>query len=221
MNLSKELHVHRSTATLNNMNNDAIEKLTELFMQFPGIGRKQAGRFVYSLLHRNEQYINELVTNIRTLKQYIKQCDRCFRFYPDNQQSICTVCQHSDPATLLVVEKDADLINVQKTKMYQGSYFVLGGFISSHDNKRSFARVAELLQRIEQDYQQNILKEIIFGLSLSPEGEHTRLRLISMIKDRVPGLNFSTLGRGLSTGTELEYSDEATLKYALQSRISE
>ncbi|MFT7327925.1 MAG: recombinational DNA repair protein RecR, partial [Crocinitomicaceae bacterium] len=65
------------------------------------------------------------------------------------------------------------------------------------------------------------LDELIFGLSISPEAEHTQIRLYTMLKDQFPNLVFTTLGRGLSTGTELEYSDTETLKHAFNSRISQ
>lgn len=201
------------------MSSDSIDNLAELFLQFPGIGRKQARRFVYALLHKNQHYTNELIEAIQKLKQQTSQCKKCFRFYPKNNNDVCELCLQADSSTLLIVEKDADLENLQRTKIYNGSYFVLGGFISSHEKRRSYARVDQLIERITLDNQSGILKELIFGLSVSPEAEHTRFRLVAMIKDRFPKITFSTLGRGLSTGTELEYSDEETLKHALQSRM--
>lgn len=198
-----------------------IEQLTELFLQFPGIGRRQAQRFVYTLLHKNPSYVQQLTDSIHKLKESVNQCSQCFRFYQKNGNAICDICSHADKTKLLIVEKDADLENLHKTKVYDGSYFVLGGFISSHDKRKSFVRTDELIERIKRDVDAGMLTEVIFGLSVSPEAEHTRLRLLSMIRDSFPSLTFSTLGRGLSTGTELEYSDTETLKYALQSRIAE
>ena len=205
--------------TIKNMNS-TIDTLTELFLQFPGIGKRQARRFVYALLHKDASYIHSLTHNIQELKKQVHQCRTCYRFHSDVNQEMCGICLQGNPETLLVVEKDADLENLHNTKVYDGCYFVLGGFISSHEKKRSFARTDELLKRIEVDSEKGTLKELIFGLSISPEAEHTRFRLLSMIKDRYPNLTFSTLGRGLSTGTELEYSDSETLKYAITSRMS-
>ena len=196
-----------------------IEKLTELFLQFPGIGKRQARRFVYSLLHKDNQYIQTLVENIVHLKQEINQCSLCFRFYKKDSNLTCSLCAKGDHSQLLIVEKDADLENLHKAQLYEGVYFVLGGYISSHEKKRSYARTEQLIARIKKDSDAGILTEVIFGLSISPEAEHTRFRLLSMIRDSFPNLTFSTLGRGLSTGTELEYSDTETLKYALNSRI--
>ncbi|MCA9352594.1 hypothetical protein KC901_00235, partial [Patescibacteria group bacterium] len=91
----------------------------------------------------------------------------------------------------------------------------------ANEKKRSYARVDKLMERIKRDVKNGKLSEVIFGLSISPEAEHTRIRLYTMLRDEFPNLTFSTLGRGLSTGTELEYSDTETLKYAFESRIQQ
>lgn len=202
--------------------NNRIDKLAELFESFPGIGKRQARRFVYFLLHKNSSYIEELVTNIKQVKAEISQCNECFRFYSDNNKDICPVCiTYQDSNQLMIVEKDADFENLHKTHIYEGKYFILGGFISANEKKRSYARIDQLFTRIERDVKDAHINEVIFALSISPEAEHTRLRLNTMLKDKFPTLAFSTLGRGLSTGTELEYSDTETLKYALNSRITQ
>lgn len=202
--------------------NNRIDKLAELFESFPGIGKRQARRFVYFLLHKNSSYIEELITTIKQVKLEITQCTECFRFFSDGNSKVCPVCKLYDESTqLMIVEKDADFENLHKTHIYDGKYFILGGFISSSDKKRSYARTDQLMTRIERDVSNNKLNEIIFALSISPEAEHTRMRLHSMLKEKFPKLVFSTLGRGLSTGTELEYSDTETLKYALNSRITQ
>lgn len=202
--------------------NNRIDKLAELFESFPGIGKRQARRFVYFLLHKNASYIDELVTSIKQVKAEISQCTECFRFYSDNNKNICPVCiMYQDSDQLMIVEKDADFENLHKTHIYEGKYFILGGFISSNEKKRSYARIEQLFTRVQRDVNADKLKELIFALSISPEAEHTRIRLHTMLKEKFPNLSFSTLGRGLSTGTELEYSDTETLKHAFSSRISQ
>lgn len=201
---------------------NTIDKLAQLFESFPGIGKRQARRFVYFLLHKDMGYIQDLIKGIAEVKQEINQCVECYRFYAKDMNEVCPVCMtHKSSTQIMIVEKDADFENLHKTNIYDGKYFILGGFIESNERKRSFARVNELITRVEQDVAKESLTEIIFGLSISPEAEHTRLRLYSILKDKFPNLIFSTLGRGLSTGTELEYSDTETLKYALKSRIQQ
>jgi len=202
--------------------NNRIDKLAELFESFPGIGRRQARRFVYYLLHKDQGYINELVAGIQNVKAEINQCSECYRFFPKNGSLVCEVCtQAKDSKQLAIVEKDADFENLHKTHVYDGKYFILGGFINANEKKRSYARVDTLIKRIERDTASGALDEVIFALSISPEAEHTRIRLYTMLRDEFPNLTFSTLGRGLSTGTELEYSDTETLKYAFKSRIQQ
>lgn len=201
---------------------NSIDKLAELFQKFPGIGKRQARRFVYFLLHKDSGYTQQLVNEIANIKQDINQCHECYRFYPRDEKSVCPIClNNTETKQLMIVEKDADLENIHKTKLYEGKYFVLGGFIASHEKKRSYARTDQLLTRIKRDIESKSIDEVIFGLSISPEAEHTRLRLYSMIHDHHADLVFTTLGRGLSSGTELEYSDTETLKYALESRITQ
>ncbi len=199
---------------------NSIDTLAELFQSFPGIGKRQARRFVYFLLHKDSSYIQQLLNEIAKVKQDINQCQECYRFYPRDEKSICPICLGAhEEKQVMIVEKDADLENINKTNLYHGKYFVLGGFIASHEKKRSYARTEQLLTRITRDVEAKNIDEVIFGLSISPEAEHTRLRLYKMIHEQYPDLKFTTLGRGLSSGTELEYSDTETLKYALESRI--
>ena len=100
-------------------------------MKFPGIGTRQAKRFVYFLLAQNPQYVDELAQEIANLKKTIAQCSSCFRFYPrTNTSPLCTICAgDSDNSTLLVVEKDTDFESVKRSGSYAGKYFILGGTI--------------------------------------------------------------------------------------------
>lgn len=202
--------------------NNRIDKLAELFESFPGIGKRQARRFVYFLLHKDNGYIHELTSGIVNVKSEIDQCHECYRFFPKTGKNICDTCSNAENSNqIMIVEKDADFENLDKTKIYNGKYFILGGFINANEKKRSYARVDQLIKRIKRDTSSGTIREVIFGLSISPEAEHTRIRLYTMLRDQFPDLTFSTLGRGLSTGTELEYSDTETLKHAFNSRISQ
>jgi len=202
--------------------NNRIDKLASLFESFPGIGKRQARRFVYFLLHKDNGYIHELTSGIVNVKSEIDQCHECYRFFPKTGKNMCDTCIQSENSTqIMIVEKDADFENLHKTKIYEGKYFILGGFINANEKKRSYARVDQLIARVRRDTEVGKLSELIFGLSISPEAEHTRIRLYTMLRDQFPDLIFSTLGRGLSTGTELEYSDTETLKHAFNSRITQ
>jgi recombination protein RecR len=204
---------------------NSISKLARLFEQFPGIGPRQAKRFVYFLLTRNPAFINELSTLITELKQEIMLCASCFRFFAADRagSTLCPMCRdkHRDRSTLAIVSTDADLETIEKSHSFNGLYFVLGGsvpILESEPEKR--VRTRELMETLEPRAKSGELKEIILATSLNLEGEHTADFVRSLLSPFIEkyGLKISTLGRGLSTGTELEYSDADTIKNALKNR---
>ena len=200
----------------------SIDNLAQLFMKFPGIGTRQAKRFVYFLLAQDPHFVENLAREISELQKTITQCTGCFRFYPCvGTETVCSVCLgDADSATLMVVEKDTDFDSVRRSGSYAGRYFVLGGAIPvlEHD-PASKIRIRELLRRIESGAGEG-LSEIILALSANPEGDFTRdyvARILEPIAKKY-GIIVTTLGRGISTGTELEYSDGDTLRHALKNR---
>lgn len=200
----------------------SIEHLATLFMKFPGIGTRQAKRFVYFLLAQDPHFVDDLAREITNLKKTITQCSSCFRFYPrTTTTSLCNICAgDSDHTTLLVVEKDTDFESVRRSGSYAGKYFILGGTIPVlATDPASKIRIRELVTRIEQGVPDG-LSEIILALSVNPESDFTREYIIKTLEPIAQKYNLSitTLGRGLSTGTELEYSDGDTLRYALKNR---
>jgi recombination protein RecR len=206
---------------------DSIDKLTEIFKEFPGIGERQARRFVYFLMFRNADYANNLSKLILDLKKEVSQCKDCFKFFLSKKttSNLCDICssQNTDSSLLMVVEKDSDLESMHKSKIYSGKYFILGGLVPIVEkNTKSRVRIEELKNKITSSPKpgQEILREVILAFSLSPQGEHTDQYVREQIKDICDEQNIkiSSLGRGLSTGTELEYSDNDTLKNALKNR---
>ncbi|OGI85902.1 hypothetical protein A3A01_01190 [Candidatus Nomurabacteria bacterium RIFCSPLOWO2_01_FULL_39_17] len=202
---------------------NSIEKLTEIFKEFPGIGERQAKRFVYFLVFRNGSYAENLSKLILELKKEVAQCKECFRFFILNakKDNICEICAdpHSDSSALMVIEKDSDLESMKKSRVYHGKYFILGGLVPIVEkDTKSRVRIEELKTRIKKA--DNELKEIILAFSLNPQGEHTDVYVRGEIKGiaEKSGIKISSLGRGLSTGTELEYSDNDTLRNALKNR---
>src|SRR3989338_1575887 len=206
---------------------DIIDKLTEIFKEFPGIGERQARRFVYFLMSRTPAYNENLTGLVLELKKEIAQCGECFRFFivgknpaKDGASKICDICSnvHTDSSILMIVEKDSDLESVKKSRVYNGKYFILGGLVPIVEkNTKKRIRIEELEEKIKNNKK---LKEIILAFSISPQGDHTDSYVREQIKDIVEKLKIkiSSLGKGLSTGTELEYSDNDTLKNALKNR---
>lgn len=197
---------------------NSVEKLTEFFARFPGIGPRQAKRFVYFLLSRSGDYSSELAKAIQSLKKEISQCTECMRFYAKNGQvsKLCSVCSDEtrDHSMLMIVPRDIDFEAVEKSGGYNGYYFILGGVVpilEKEPEKR--IRLKEFDSRIKND---NAIKEIILAMNANLDGENTA----EFIKQKYQSLPlvFTMLGRGLSTGAELEYADPETLKSAFLHR---
>ncbi len=201
---------------------DNTQKLIELFKEFPGIGPRQAKRFVYFLLNRNPGYANDLATLIREVRSTVHSCDTCFRFFPNTTETTCPTCrdQNRDKKALMIVSHDVDFENIEKTHFYNGYYFILGGTVPILEkNPEKRIRQKELLETLERKISGG-LNEIILALNYNPEGENTLSYISEIIKPLTDknNIKISTLGRGLSTGTELEYSDSDTIKNALKNR---
>jgi|SRR5581483_266839 len=193
---------------------DTTDKLIELFKEFPGIGPRQAKRFVYFLLHKNPNYVKELSDLITEVKSAVHVCEMCFRFFP-GKETMCSICRDPkrDSKSLMIVSHDIDFENIERSKVYNGHYFILGGIVPILEkNPEKRIRQKELLETIKK----RNLSEIILALNYNPEGENTRMYLEEILKPL--NIKISTLGRGLSTGTELEYSDPDTIKNALKNR---
>lgn len=193
-----------------------LDKLIEYFLQFPGIGSRQAKRFAYFLADKDEQYIKSFTEAILQVRKNIKQCQTCFRFFEPKADFglLCNVCSsiNRDKFLLMVVEKDMDLDNIEKSGVYNGKYFVLGGVIALTNNKQNNLHFKELFEKVQKEKP----REIILALSATVEGENTS-RYIEKILEPLK-VKITKLGRGLSTGTELEYSDSETIKNALANR---
>lgn len=194
------------------------DKLIELFLKFPGIGPRQAKRFVYFLAGENNDYVNKLAELIIETKSGMKQCESCFRYYEEKnnekEKKLCHICSSvtRNNDLIMIVEKDVDLENIERMNVFNGKYFVLGGLISLSGNETADIKLKQLYDKIQKEKP----SEIILATSATTEGENTNLyieRILEPLQVKV-----SRLGRGLSTGAELEYSDTETIENALQNR---
>jgi recombination protein RecR len=197
---------------------DTIERLSAIFERFPGIGPRQAQRFVQFLLRSSPALRRELVTSLQALGGSVHQCPHCMRYHAGDEK-ICSLCADSqrDAHVLAVVASDADLSALEKSGTYRGAYFVLGGTISLASEKTDGLRVKQLLAGLAARMKTG-LQEIILAFPANPEGDATAIRVHEEITAAQEGLTVTTLGRGLSTGSELEYADPETLKSALENR---
>lgn len=195
---------------------DRVEELSALFARFPGIGPRQAKRFVYHLLTVSLADRAKLAHLIQDLANDVRQCAECHRFW-SGSGLVCNYCGDPmrDDTLLMLVEKDQDLLAVERAGTYRGRYFVLGGVITL--SGKGAIREESLIKAVEKRTKSG-LKEIVLALSATSEGEHTMDRVRELLRPLREHVRFTELGRGLATGSELEYSDKETLSAAFQNR---
>ena len=200
---------------------DSLTKLAEYFADFPGIGPRQAKRFVYHLLTRNSAQLEEIAQLITEIKRNVRICQGCFRFFPDTKgaATLCTICvnAHREHDELMIVARDVDFESIEKSHTYNGLYFILGGTIPILEKEpERKVRLKELKEKLSK----GAFKEVILSLNITADGENTADYIRSFIQTNFAdkGIKISVLGRGLSTGSELEYVDAETIKNALRNR---
>jgi len=196
------------------MYSPSIQKLIDLFAKFPTVGPRTAARFVFYLMKFSQEEIAELIQTVSTLKEKVKLCSFCFKPF-EGDGELCEICQNPrrDKTLLCVIEKETDLIPIEKTQKYHGRYFILGGTVSRlRKEDMEKLRTKDLQERIKD----SPIEEIIIAFNPTTEGEATVLYLERVLKPL--NKKITRLGRGLPAGGELEYADEETLGSALEGR---
>lgn len=193
---------------------DPLRRLEELFAHFPGIGPRQAKRFVYHIQSRSPAAARELSDLIQEVRRATSECERCHRFFMGGKTGICSTCSdpNRDGTTLMVVARDSDFETIEKSGAFKGLYFILGGTVPILDKEpEKRIRLEALLERVASEKP----AEIILSLNTTPDGDNTA----EIVRKAIPAEHKVTvLGRGLSTGAELEYADSATIRNALENR---
>lgn len=199
---------------------DPLDQLARLLNELPGIGPRQSKRLSYSLLLKSPAYAEELSRLIKEVKLEIRNCSSCMRFISQKSLigGLCNICRNSSRNSnlLMIVARDVDFQSFEKSGVYKGLYFILGGTVPVLEkNYQNFIRLSELKKLLSI----RKVEEIILAHNQTPEGENTAQiieeELSDLFKDQI---KISRLGRGLSTGTELEYSDNETLRNAWKNR---
>jgi len=201
-----------------------LDKLITYFERFPGIGGRQARRFAFHILRLPESETREIAELITNLQSSVVECGRCHRFFSKNggNVTLCSICtdQNRDRSKLMVVERDTDVQSIERSGTYNGLYFILGGIIPLLNTKEpSKLRGGALKSSVDAQLTED-LTEIILGFSVNPDGENTSRYVETLLKEHIETNNLivTQLGRGLSTGSELEYADPETIKNALRNR---
>ena len=195
---------------------ESMQELTELFKRFPGIGQRQAERFARFIASERASYVQQLASSIIETNRVNKRCPDCFVSH-ESDSDTCTLCETRDANIVIVVEKDADIAALESSDSTNDAvYFVLGGLLPIVADQGNGIRIADL-QRI---LQRKTPKEVLIALSAHPDADHTGRYIAERVKETDPNITVSMLGRGLSSGSELEYLDPNTLTEALKGRNS-
>jgi len=192
-----------------------IKKLIDIFSKFPTVGPRTAARFVFYLIQKPKEEIQELMDAISQIKKNVKNCSLCFNAF-ESEGNLCPICSNNsrDKKLLCVVASETDLLAIEKIRKYNGLYFIFGGTVSALKKADvEKLRVKELEARVKKHPE---IQEIILAISSTAEGEATTLYLERLLKPY--NIKMTRLGRGLPVGGELEYADEETLSSALESR---
>lgn len=189
---------------------DAVNEVSKL----PGIGKKTALRLVLHLVKENENRTLALTESLNKLRSQIKFCKTCHNISDDDECAICR-SHRRDKSILCVVEDSNDVMAIENTSQYLGLYHVLGGVISPMNGVGpSELRIESLIVRLSQ--KQSEVKEVILALSPTMEGDTTAFYINRKLKDLA--VKVTSIARGVSVGSELEYSDEITLGRSITGR---
>lgn len=192
----------------------ALEDLIAALGKLPGVGPRTAERYAYYLIKREAVLANQLSSALGNLHPGISYCKKTFALVPAGQDlSDLYTDPKRDKKTVAVVAEPFDIVAIEKTMQFNGTYHVLGGLVSPIDGVGpEQLHIAELMKRIDEDK----VKEIILATNASVEGESTALYIQQQIGGRK--VKLTRLARGLPIGVDLEYADQITLGRALEGR---
>lgn len=196
-----------------NFPSKVLEKAVEEIAGLPGIGRKTALRLALHLLRQPQSQAIALGTALQKLVTEIKYCKECHNFSDFETCEICASPKRSNEI-LCIVEDVRDVLAIENTAKFYGKYLVLGGKISPMEG---IGPHQLNISSIERKLQHGVVKELIFALSATMEGDTTAYYLYRKFKNS--GIRFSSIARGISVGDELEYADEISLGRSIVNRL--
>lgn len=194
----------------------ALEDLIEALGNLPGVGPRTAERYAYFLLRANQRTADLLSDAVANIHERVKACPVTYALI-DSSEDVSSL--YSDPerdkTIIAVVEEPLDIIALERTKQFHGTYHVLGGAMSPIDGiGPEQLHIPELIERIKQDN----VQEVILATNASVEGESTALYIQKHLEEQGVDISMTRLARGIPVGVDLEYADMITLTHALQGR---
>ena len=190
----------------------SLKELIECYKKLPGIGEKSAERMALASLELEQEILDTFSNSIKNVKKNTKRCSICNNFCEENECSICN-SDTRDKTTICIVEEPKNIIHFEKIGSYNGLYHVLDGLISPLDGiTPDQINIEHLLNRVKKQK----IKEIIFALKPSIEGETTILYISKLLENE--DIMISKIAHGIPMGAEIDYLDSLTLEMALEDR---
>jgi recombination protein RecR len=190
-----------------------VRQIVDGFSRLPGIGKRTATRMVLNLLKQSPEEIEELGNLILKIKTDIRYCNLCYNI---SDTELCSICndKNRDRNIICVVEDLRDVIAIENTNQFKGTYHILNGLISPIDGiSAEQLNIESLINRVKEEKP----AELIFALSATIEGDTTMFFISRQLKEL--NLKFTSIARGIAVGGELEYADEITLGRSILNRI--
>ena len=195
-----------------------IEELVKIISKLPGLGPKSSRRIVLKLINNREELVKPLTNTLAQVYKNVIRCNICGNISSKTANCTWKTCSFSDKKNykqICVVESLADKLVVESTGIYKGYNHILGGTLSSLDNKKSDTLlIPSLVERVKK----NNIDEIILALSATVEGQTTLHYIQDILKDT--NVKISKLAKGIPVGAELEFLDDGTLFSAFKNRVS-
>lgn len=191
-------------------NIESMEKLINAFTYLPGVGRKTAERYAYSIISLPNDDVNFFADSLKEVKQKVKFCKVCGNFTDDE---VCEICKNRKSDIICVVKEPKDVLAIEKAKNYNGLYHVLHGTINPLEGKGpNDIRIKELVERVSSGK----IREVIIATNPDVEGEVTASYIAQILKPL--NIKVTRIAQGISMGSALQYADEVTLSKAIADR---
>ena len=207
---------------------EPLKRLVDRLSKLPSIGPRQATRLVFHLIGRGENSIRGLASDLDDLRK-IKICERCFFVHQNSgsprnstelslRGSLCDICanKNRDQKIIMVVEKETDLLSLEKTNKFSGRYFILGAIHKTGILEEWQKLRLENLKKFIQKELESEAEEIILAFNPTSQGDYNASLIVKELKPFAKKI--SRLGRGLPVGGEIEFADDETLGSALERR---
>jgi recombination protein RecR len=196
-----------------NFSSQLIEEAVNAFSKLPGIGKKTALRLVIHLLKEEKEEVLAITDAIAKMRSEVKFCVHCNNV---SDHDVCNICKDDfrNKQLLCIVENIRDVISIEATQQFNGVYHVLGGLLAPLDG---IGPEQLFLENLKSRIQQQEVEEVIMALNPTIEGDTTMFYISKLLKEQA--IHITSIARGVSFGSELEYTDEHTLARSITKRL--